>query len=212
MRRSNSAIIISSSSLLSLLFLLDLILSPNLAIGSKRRVHVPDELDDVIDDEEDEVWKQWGMKSKPSHDSFDPPPLDLLESNPYAFEAEMLKRHSGPSIGFVKLQPGVRRSSDKVVEIARKWSKLLKTGSVNARFTGFDPNTVMYTMESGQDITELKEFVLSQPEAYEIKIGEQIYRRPGDPPLDEFIEKLRSEHKADDQVSKEETGYLKDEL
>ncbi|KAK9110146.1 hypothetical protein Sjap_018206 [Stephania japonica] len=217
MSRSKAAITLSSTSLLSLLFLLlnlIIILSPNMAIGSSnRRVHVPDDLDDVIDDEEDESWKQWGMKSKPSDDSsFDPPPLDLYESDPSAFEAEMLKRHSGPAIGFVKLRPGVRRSSDMVVEIAMKWSKVLKTGSVNARFVGFDSNTVMYTMESGQDLTELKEFVLSQPEAYEIKIGEQIYRRPGDPPLDEFIEKLRREHKVDDQNSKEETEHPKDEL
>lgn len=37
---------------------------------------------------------------------------------------------------------------------------------------------------------QLKEFVLSQQEAYEIKIGQQLYRRPGDPPLDEVVESL----------------------
>ncbi|KAK9147459.1 hypothetical protein Scep_006216 [Stephania cephalantha] len=95
------------------------------------------------------------MQSQPSdHSSFDPPPLDLYESDPSTFEAEMLKRHTGPSIGFVKLRTGVRRSPEMVVEIAMKWSKVTKTGSMNARFTGFDSNTVMYTMESGQDIIE----------------------------------------------------------
>ena len=37
----------------------------------------------------------------------------------------------------------------------------------------------------------MKEFILSQDEAYEIKIGDQVFRRPGDPPLDEVAEQLR---------------------
>ena len=40
---------------------------------------------------------------------------------------------------------------------------------------------------------QLKEFVLSQPEAYEFKIGDQVFRRPGDPPLDQVLEKLQKE-------------------
>ncbi|KAK9143796.1 hypothetical protein Syun_013196 [Stephania yunnanensis] len=96
------------------------------------------------------------MQSQPfDHSSFDPPPLDLYESDPSAFEAEMLKRHTGLSIGFVKLRTGVRRSPEMVVEIAMKWSKVTKTGSMNVRFTGFDSNALMYTMESGQDIIEV---------------------------------------------------------
>jgi hypothetical protein len=34
---------------------------------------------------------------------------------------------------------------------------------------------------------------LSQEEAYEFKIGDQIFRRPGDPPLDQVIDKLQKE-------------------
>ncbi|CAL9007306.1 unnamed protein product, partial [Prunus brigantina] len=40
-----------------------------------------------------------------------------------------------------------------------------------------------------------EEFVLNQPEAYEIKIGDQVFRRPGDPPLEEVVEKLQNEKK-----------------
>lgn len=40
---------------------------------------------------------------------------------------------------------------------------------------------------------QLKEFLLNQPEAYEVKIGDQVFRRPGDPPLDQVIkEKLEN--------------------
>lgn len=34
---------------------------------------------------------------------------------------------------------------------------------------------------------------MSQPEAYEIKIGDQLHRRPGDPSFDEVFEKNRAE-------------------
>lgn len=60
---------------------------------------------------------------------------------------------------------------------------------------------------------QLKEFVLSQPEAYEIKIGQQLYRRPGDPPLDEVVESL---HKKKTSANAHEIGRdshtLSDEL
>jgi hypothetical protein len=38
---------------------------------------------------------------------------------------------------------------------------------------------------------QLKEFVLSQAEAYELRIGDQVFRRPGDPPLDQVLRKPR---------------------
>lgn len=38
-------------------------------------------------------------------------------------------------------------------------------------------------------LTQLKDFVLSQPDAYEVKIGDQIFRRPGDPPFDDVFQK-----------------------
>ncbi|KVH87457.1 hypothetical protein Ccrd_025306 [Cynara cardunculus var. scolymus] len=28
--------------------------------GQNARIYIPDELDDVVDDEEDEAWKEWG--------------------------------------------------------------------------------------------------------------------------------------------------------
>jgi hypothetical protein len=40
---------------------------------------------------------------------------------------------------------------------------------------------------------QLKDFILGQAEAYEFKIGDQVFRRPGDPPLEEVIEMLRKE-------------------
>jgi hypothetical protein len=59
----------------------------------------------------------------------------------------------------------------------------------------------------------LKEFVFDQSEAYEIKMGEQLFRRPGDPSLDEIIQKYNSEKGKEDNASPEEVdGNSKSEL
>lgn len=39
-----------------------------------------------------------------------------------------------------------------------------------------------------KSISQLKKFLLEQEEAYEINIGDQLFRRPGDPPFDEVLE------------------------
>lgn len=39
------------------------------------------------------------------------------------------------------------------------------------------------------------EFVLSEPEAYEIKMGERFIRRPGDPPYEDLLKELDKDKK-----------------
>ncbi|GAV81739.1 Mesd domain-containing protein [Cephalotus follicularis] len=202
---------------LLLLLIVALIFSKNgefvrTAAAGKRRIEIPDDLDDVIDDEEDDAWKEWGKKSTPSL-GFDPPPSDLANMDVSHIQAEMMKRHSGPVFGFVKLILGVPRTPDMVSEIAMKWTKFLRTGAMGVRFMGVDRSTIMFNMEQGQDMMELKEFILNQPEAYEIKIGDRAFRRPGDPPVEEVIEKLRNEkNMADDRSQTEDDANLKEEL
>ncbi|KAM3016710.1 hypothetical protein FF2_000693 [Malus domestica] len=201
---------------LLLLLILPFMFSPSgkfvrFAEAGKRRVHITDDLDDVLDDEEDDTWKEWGKKTKPSSD-FDPPP-DLSKMDMSQIQAEMMKRQTGPAFGFVKLRMGEKRTRDTVAELAMKWTQVLRTGAIEARFMGVDLNTIMFNMERGQDTTELKEFALKQPEAYEIKIGDQVFRRPGDPPLEELVEKLRDEKKRKESDSATESNiHLKEEL
>lgn len=84
------------------------------AEGAKRRIQITDDLDDVVDDEEDESWKEWGKKkksgSKSTSPEFDPPPEDFSKMDPSQMQAEMLKRQFGPVFGFVKLRLGSRRT------------------------------------------------------------------------------------------------------
>ncbi|XP_024393728.1 uncharacterized protein [Physcomitrium patens] len=166
------------------------------------RVHIPDELDDVEDNEEDEEWKEWG-KAKESPVPFDPPPdppEDPQELEKY--QLEMMKRQTGPSMGFVKLRLGVQRSPEETTRIAEKWTDLLKTGSINAKIYAVDRSTIMFILSYGQDTTEVKDFVLSQDEAYEFKLGNSAFRRPGDPPVEEVLDKMHAEKKAQEKASK----------
>lgn len=43
-----------------------------------------------------------------------------------------------------------------VAEIAMQWTKVLKTGSVDAKFMAVDLNTLMFTMDRGQDLNEVR--------------------------------------------------------
>jgi hypothetical protein len=105
---------------LFLFFLLLLLISLNshFALAGKRKVHITDDLDDVFDDEEDDDWKEWGKKPSPSF-----APSDFTNLDASKIQEEMMNRHSGPVIGFVKLRFGVRRtpvttfSSDSIITI-----------------------------------------------------------------------------------------------
>ncbi|XP_027352767.1 uncharacterized protein LOC113863399 [Abrus precatorius] len=192
----------------ALLFLLLLCANSYFALAGKRKVHITDDLDDVYDDEEDDAWKDWGKKPTPSF-----PPSDFSKMDPSQIQDEMMKHHTGPAIGFVKLRLGVPRTPDSVAEIAMKWTQVLRTGAVGVRFMAVDLNTIMFNLESIKDLEELKEFVLDQSETYEIKMGDQFFRRPGDPPLDEVIQRLNSEKDKADNVDPEEIDEnLKTEL
>ncbi|PIN18591.1 hypothetical protein CDL12_08745 [Handroanthus impetiginosus] len=161
------------------------------ADASQRKIHIPDELDDVVDDEEDDDWIEWGKPKK--QPEFDPPPTDFSKMSVQEMQDEMMKRQFGPVFGFVKLRPGTPRTPETISEIAMKWTKVARTGAIEAKFTGVDVSTIMFTMQKGQDTLELKEFLLSQAEAYEVKIGDQLFRRPGDPSFEEVFEKLQAE-------------------
>ncbi|ESQ39237.1 hypothetical protein EUTSA_v10001635mg [Eutrema salsugineum] len=200
--RSSSLILLVC---LVLLLILNFYGSVQLVEAGQRRIEIPDDLDDVEDNEEDESWKDWGKKAPMPE--FDPPP-DFSNMGFEQIQAEMAKRTFGPVVGFVKLRLGVSRTKDMVVEIAMKWTKVLRTGGIGVRFMAVDRSTVMFNMQNGKEVNELREFVLSQEEAYEVKIGKQEFRRPGDPPLEDVVDKLQAEKSKDD----EDGDSNKDEL
>ncbi|KAH0924978.1 hypothetical protein HID58_017234 [Brassica napus] len=166
--------------------------------AGKRRIEITDDLDDVEDNEEDESWKTWGSNAETTE--FDPPP-DFSNMGFDQIQEEMAKRTFAPVVGF-----------DMVVDIAMKWTKVLRTGGLGVRFMAVDRSTVMFNMQNGKEVTELREFVLRQEEAYEVKIGKQEFRRPGDPPLDDVVDKLKKSKDDEGGDGNNKNDVTKDEL
>lgn len=42
-----------------------------------------------------------------------------------------------------------------VVDIAMKWTKVLRTGGIGVRFMAVDRSTVMFNMQNGKEVTEV---------------------------------------------------------
>lgn len=88
-----------------------------LAEASQRKIHIPDELDDVVDDEEDDDWREWGKTKK--QPELDPPPPDFTKMGLHEMQGREIM---GPVFGFVKLRPGTLRTP--VMSISSKFSLL----------------------------------------------------------------------------------------
>lgn len=116
--------------------LLVLVVSRIHVVTGAPKIHIPDELDDVEDNEEDEEWKAWGTpKSRPIMDGPPPDPPEDPEAL-VQYQLDMMKRQTGPSMGFVKLRLGVQRKP--VSESTHLVCVLAATGVVNAlRFVFF---------------------------------------------------------------------------
>lgn len=94
--------------LLLLLLLVQTIIYFQFADAGKRRVHITNDLDDVVDNEEDDAWIEWGKK-KSSPDS-DLPDIDFSQQTDFTkIQSDMMKYQTGPAFGFVKLRLGQRR-------------------------------------------------------------------------------------------------------
>nr|XP_043620299.1 uncharacterized protein LOC122592159 [Erigeron canadensis] len=210
-------ILFSPTSFRLIFFLMLLIVYCNQGVvGTKKRVHIPDDLHDVEDNEEDDEWKEWGRNKRMTVEEFDPPPENFSDMDFTRMQDEVTKRQVGTSYGFVKLRLDDHRTPDMVSDIAVKWTQLARTGAIEVTFMGFDITTVMFSLQNAQNILEVgfiptehlnyilwyslddsgitfKEFVLDQSEAYEIKMGERYFRRPGDPPYDDLLKELHKE-------------------
>ncbi|KAJ0682651.1 hypothetical protein HanPI659440_Chr16g0649791 [Helianthus annuus] len=46
-------------------------------------------------------------------------------------------------------------NQDMITDIAKKWSKVARTGGIEVKFMGVDVSTIMFTLEKGQDTLEV---------------------------------------------------------
>jgi len=167
------------SALLALVCLIALAAEP--AVGQRRGPKIPDDLHDVVDDEEDDDWKSWGRTKRDNPPDKEPP--FEIGNGPIDMSKVMNQQKAGPQLTFARLRPDPTRTKEEVDEIGMRWSALLRTGGMADQIYPIDEGTILISIIDGKYMDEIKKFVLTRDEAYEFEWKNQKFRRPGDPEL-----------------------------
>eukprot|EP00854_Cymbomonas_tetramitiformis_P010418 gene10418-12321_t len=169
-----------------LIFLTCLVFStvvPSLALPPGKKVRVPKDLRDVVDNEEDEAWKEFGRDAG-TFDPTKPDPDPIDWSQPTVDVAKLLKKQQrGPQLAFARLKPDDtgKRTKEDVDKVGFRWASLLGSGGMTGnKMYAIDSDTILINLDDGTDIEEVKRFVLLQVEADEFEWNKKIYRRDGD--------------------------------
>lgn len=151
------------------------------------RVHIPDDLDGVVDDEEDEDFAAWGrqrVKDDGSSSADGPQAMDVDEGGQIDVSKLMKKQASGPQLTFARLKPDPtgKRTIDDVNALGAKWASLLRSGGMSEKVYGIDENTVLMSLMDGAAMDEVREFLWMQEEVEEFEWNQQVWRRGSDQP------------------------------
>ncbi|GBG69167.1 hypothetical protein CBR_g3867 [Chara braunii] len=143
---------------------------------AKPHVRIPDNLEDVVDDEEDEEWRRWGrFKSYPPKND----PDTLVDFS--GMGANEVVRSSRPrgAICFAKLREGAFATKEETRAAGTRWSDVMLSGGLYHKSYVVDENTVAFTPEDTDMVDEMKRFLLLQPEISEFQYdGKKYYPDP----------------------------------
>ena len=159
-------------------------------VEAKPKPRVPEKLDGVVDDEEDEEYKRWGMTKRqlamekemegeggpPGDGGFD---LSSLTNGGGGFDA-MAAASSGTQMTFVKLAPpadGSTRTKKDVDELSGKWATLLRSGGMSESLYAIDVDTVLITLPDGKYMAEVREFLWQQEEVENFEWNSQVWKK-----------------------------------
>ncbi|CAI5511934.1 unnamed protein product [Closterium sp. Naga37s-1] len=91
-------------------------------------------------------------------------------------------------------------SQEDVQQLATRWQAGMTEGKIAANVYPLDSDTLHIALLTTAAASKVKEFVLEQEEAYELLVGDDVVRRPGDQPLESLVhrdvwkrEKMRQE-------------------
>lgn len=160
---------------------------------AKPRPRVPEKLDDVVDDEEDDEYKSWGMTKRQlamerEMEGGGPPGgggggFDLSEltkgGKGGGFDA-LAAASSGPQMTFVKLNPppdGSTRTQKQVDELSGKWATLLRSGGMSENLYAIDVDTVLINMADGKYMPEVREFLWEQDEVESFEWNSRVWKK-----------------------------------
>ena len=159
-------------------------------VEAKPKPRVPEKLDGVVDDEEDEEYKRWGMTKRqlamekemeeggpPGGGGFDM--SSLMNGGGGGFDA-MAAASSGTQMTFVKLAPpadGSTRTKKDVDELSGKWATLLRSGGMSESLYAIDVDTVLITLPDGKYMSEVREFLWEQEEVENFEWNSQVWKK-----------------------------------
>ena len=180
---------LSSLLFLLLLLLLSLLLATPTLVRAKPRPKIPDNLDNVWDDEEDDDFKSWGEEKfgrQPVDGADDAPLFDANgQMDPKSLAKLQERSRAGPQLTFVKLHPDPvagPRSIDEVNVIGERWATLMRSGGVSDRVYGIDTDTMLVQLKDGRYMDELREFLWMQEEVREFEWNSKRWLKGNDEP------------------------------
>ena len=152
-------------------------------------MHIPDDLEGVVDDEEDEDFAAWG-RNKVREEADDggvgggPQAMDVAAGGNIDVAKLMKKQAAGPQLTFARLKPDPtgNRTIDDVNALGAKWASLLRSGGMSEKVYGIDENTVLMSLTDGSLMDEVREFLWLQDEVDEFEWNQQVWRRGSDQP------------------------------
>eukprot|EP00271_Cylindrocystis_brebissonii_P015857 TRINITY_DN38903_c0_g1_i1.p1 TRINITY_DN38903_c0_g1~~TRINITY_DN38903_c0_g1_i1.p1 ORF type:complete len:242 (+),score=37.44 TRINITY_DN38903_c0_g1_i1:212-937(+) len=155
--------------------------------AQKPRVRIPNNLDDVVDSEEDEDWKEWGKVPEPKlpkgayHEGSKTMNMGLMQE----FTAAKMKSEV---YGWIKLRPDDKRTDEDLPRLAFEWTKLLQSGHIKGAFRPIDIRTIWFQLADDRTLPEFqKNFIFERPEVYEYRLMDTVLRRKGDKPLSKIL-------------------------
>ena len=181
------------SRLLALALAVALLAAAPAAARAKRGVRIPDALDDVMDDEEDADFRDWGAAGRrstrgaepgPSDES--PSPEDGLPTKPDGspdVDAILASQNRGPQLTFARLRPDPNRVKADVDALGVKWASLLRSGGMSESVYAIDVDTILVNVKDGSNMAEVREFLWMQDEVESHEWKNQIWPKGSDAPV-----------------------------
>ena len=141
--------------------------------AARPRARIPDDLDHVYDDAEDEEFRAWGRTGAREDAGVDGDSSDDLS----AFTQPGI---SGQQLTFARLVPdptGARTRED-VDKLGSKWADLLRSGGMSEKIYAIDHDTVLISVKDGAYMPEVREIQWMQEEVAEFEWNSRVWK-PG---------------------------------
>eukprot|EP00937_MAST-01D_sp_MAST-1D-sp2_P002213 g2213.t1 len=130
--------------------------------------------------------ESYDMMQRKRKENLAVPPTAADNASPAAFAAASRRAQAGPTMMIATINmtmgSGARMTKEESDEVAYRWQRLAWSGGIDMScFDAGREDQILVTLQKGWDGTELKDFLLAQPEVVEI-VWDQVKYWPGGKP------------------------------